>query len=665
MKQIKVPGYIKWLLLCGLSFIIIMTLLRAVFTQAFPATGIFVGYPKGPTFLLGLRYDLRDVAIACTLLFLLAQIPALHPFKTKAGKRLAFTLWTIFSIVFVVFYTVDFANYAYLQERLNAELLTLLQDTKDSASMVWQTYPVIWLLITLIVSVLLLLAIIKFWYKKITKLQSYPVAQTGRIVSPIVFFLFMAFFIFGRLGQYPLRWSDAFTFGNDYAAKVALNPFQAFFSSIKFRNTSYTMADVKKAYPAMVDYLGIDHPNQDKLNFLRTVKKDSGSTHPNVVIVICESFSFYKSSMSGNKLDPTPYFNQMSKNGILFDRCFTPSYGTARGVWATVTGTPDVDLKTTSSRNPNAVNQHSIMNDFAGYDKYYFIGGSLSWANIRGVLTNNIAGLKTFEQDDYNAPKIDVWGVSDKHVFLKANEVFTQSKKPFIAIVQTSDNHRPYTIPAEDKNAFQVKNASLEELKANGFASNDEYNAFRYTDFCYQQFIEAAKKESYFKNTVFVFVGDHGIRGNAAQLYPQSWTEELTSEHVPLLFYAPGRIQPQTIHHIASQVDLLPTAAGLAKINYTNTTMGRDLLSPYWMLHTDKYGAFIFDYSTKSIGVVKDSVYFSYGLDGNIPEKVLSLENNQPVILSQQKTAYYRSLTKDLFTTSQYLILNNKVRSGK
>jgi len=54
---------------------------------------------------------------------------------------------------------------------------------------------------------------------------------------------------------------------------------------------------------------------------------------------------------------------------------------------------------------------------FSGYDKNYFIGGSTSWANIRGLLTGNLKDLHLYEQDDYDAPKIDVWGISDKNLF--------------------------------------------------------------------------------------------------------------------------------------------------------------------------------------------------------------------------------------------------------
>jgi phosphoglycerol transferase MdoB-like AlkP superfamily enzyme len=194
----------------------------------------------------------------------------------------------------------------------------------------------------------------------------------------------------------------------------------------------------------------------------------------------------------------------------------------------------------TSSRNPAAVDQHSIINDFQGYDKYYFLGGSTSWANIRGLLTDNIGGLRLYEQENYSSPKVDVWGISDKNLFLEANKVLKNDAQPFFAVIQTADNHRPYTIPEEDRQTFRGVTAPMDSLRRYGFSSNEEMNAFRYTDFGYRTFIEAASKEAYFRNTIFLFVGDHGIPGDAGPLFPRAWTDQrLTAEHVPLLIWAP------------------------------------------------------------------------------------------------------------------------------
>lgn len=639
-----------------------MTLLRIAALIAFPKPDSdTVSY--GSLLWMGFRFDCRMAGIACLLFFILGLIKPLNPFVTKRGKVLAFTLWTVLIFVFILFYVADFAHYAYLDTRLSATAMDYLRDTKTSMGMIWETYPVIWILLAFAAGIFLLNLLVRKTYHCIKK-RNIDISKPTRIVSPIVFFLLLAFIIFGRIGQFPLRWSDAFTLGSDYASNMSLNPFQSFFSSLKSTSKHYYNLKVVKAdyTPMMTDFLGIRNIDTATLNYAREIKPDSVKANkPNIVIVLCESFSYLKSSMSGNKLNPTPYFDSLTKQGVLFTRAFSPSYGTARGVWALLTGEPDTDPKNSTSRNPNAVSQRLIFNDFTGYDKYYFLGGSLSWANIQGVLENNIPDLKTYEQPDYDGPKINVWGVSDKDVFNKANEVFSKENKPFVAIVQTADNHRPYTIPDEDKKQFHLVNVSDEELKENGYTSLPELNSFRYTDFCFRNFIESAKKEKYFNNTIFVFVGDHGIKGDPSHYYPKAWSDGgLVFMHVPLLFYAPALLQPKQINTYASQMDIFPTVAGLAGIDYTNTTLGRDLLAPDMLDNPAKAAAFIYNPNINTIGIVKDSIFYSIGMNGQIPEQVWSMYNNNPVQLPDSLLDKYRNLTQGIFNTSRYMILHNK-----
>jgi phosphoglycerol transferase MdoB-like AlkP superfamily enzyme len=366
--------------------------------------------------------------------------------------------------------------------------------------------------------------------------------------------------------------------------------------------------------------------------------------------------------MWGNPLNTTPFFDSLCGKGIFFDRCFTPSYGTARGVWAVITGIPDVaPATTTSSRNPAAVDQHTIINDFEGYNKYYFLGGSTSWANIRGLLTNNIQGLHLYEQENYSSPKVDVWGISDKNLFLEANKVLREQQQPFFAIIQTADNHRPYTIPLEDRAAFHSVNVSKDSLEKYGFASNEEMNAFRYTDFGYRTFIEAASREKYFKNTIFLFIGDHGIQGDAGALFPRAWTDDrLTAEHVPLLIYAPGMTVAERENIVCSQVDVLPTLAGLCRIPYTNTTLGRDLLDSARM--AGKGMAFIYDPDQAYYGVVSEGYFYRRGFKTG-KEDLVSVVNNDPPPLSVTHgpvAAHLRRVSEGIYETARYMLLKNK-----
>jgi phosphoglycerol transferase MdoB-like AlkP superfamily enzyme len=654
MKKLKLPRYVLWLTLNLVIFVLLMTLLRMCLVISF---GIPSSEKNGlwKAFVLGMRYDLRIVSVYVLILFLLALVPGLHPLQKKWGQWIAFLLLFIFTLLLTFFYMVDFANYAYLHQRINGSILNYLDDAKISMGMVWQTYPVIWIMLALLGVVFLIIGMLKLAYNFTLSKNKYA-TKTSRVIWSVALFLFLAFGIFGRVGQYPLRWSDAFSIGSDYAANIALNPFQAFFSSLNFRRASFEKEKVKAAYPVIAGYIG--KTNSDTLDYARTITGTHSGNKPNIVLIICESFSAFKSSRFGNPLNTTPFFDSLSREGLFFSNCFTPTYGTAKGVWAAITGVPDVQLYKTASRNPAAVDQHTIINDFKGYEKFYFLGGSTSWANIRGLLTNNIDGLHLYEEGSYTAAKIDVWGISDKNLFLEANKVLTKQTKPFFAVIQTADNHRPYTIPEEDKNTFKKANEKTATLNKYGFESNDELNAFRYADFSYSKFIEAAKASPYFKNTIFLFIGDHGIRGDAGNLLPKAFTSMgLTSEHVPMLIYAPGKTLKGDYNGIASQVDVLPTLAGLSNIKYTNTSLGRDLLS---VKDTSTNCAFIIDAENKRIGIVNKGLYYSYGLNNLSPEQFGNIRNNEPVNVTDSLKKHYRTMTDAFYETARYLLLNNK-----
>jgi phosphoglycerol transferase MdoB-like AlkP superfamily enzyme len=677
----NIPKTVRLVFATGIIFLLIMSLLRLALFLAFSTQGHrFMGVI--PSFVLGIRYDLRYAGILALFMLLTGSLPFLDPFRTVAGRRFMRVVTGVAAFLLVFFYVVDFAHYSYLAQRLSASDLNYLTDAGISAKMVWETYPVIRILILLVVGTWGIRRLIRWRYDRIQRSSGPVTGGTGPVTRRsskwvrtgwfVITFLLLAVAIFGRVGQYPLRWSDAFSLGSDYQANLSLNPFQSFFSSLRYRRTLYNEAKVRQALPVLAPYYGFDvraadahRPLTDDV-FMRNVAPRAGAldTRPNVVLVICESFSAYKSSMWGNPLNTTPFFDSLCKGGLFFDRCFTPTYGTARGVWAVITGIPDVaEPQTTSSRNPAAVDQHSIINDFKGYDKHYFLGGSTSWANIRGFLANNIDGLHLHEEGDYSAPRIDVWGISDKNLFLEANKVLKKEQGPFFAVIQTSDNHRPYTIPAEDKETFKTVTAPADTLHKYGFASNDEMNAFRYTDFAYRTFIEAASKEKYFHNTVFLFVGDHGIPGETGPLFPRAWTDQrLSCEHVPLLIWAPGMVPARRSDRICSQVDVLPTLAGLCGIPYRNTTLGRDLLDT---ARTEgKEFAFIYDLDQSWIGVVQGNYYYrrQQATGREVMVSVVDDSKPSPAVMQGPVKQEMERLSEAVYETGRYMLLMNKKR---
>jgi phosphoglycerol transferase MdoB-like AlkP superfamily enzyme len=609
---------------------------------------------SGKTFFLGLRYDLRIIAMLLLPLFIITGLRRFSPFHNKMASKVWLLVLTIIYSLVCLCFVVDYYFYAYRNTRLTAEILGYFQDAGISLQMVVQSYPIFKILLGLILLITVLYIIIKFLMRQS---QSYVAVnyKPNRPIWSTIFLIFLLLCIWGNIGQYPLRWSDATDLNNDFKANMATNPFQSFASSYKFRNEKIDMDKVKKYYPSIASFLQL--PLTDTtLNFERKILSDNANnTQPNIIVVLCESYSYYKSSMCNNPLNPTPYFNQLRHQGIFFTKCFTPAYGTARGVWATLTGIPDVNITKTATRNPALVNQHLIMNDFVNYEKFYFLGGSASWANIRGLIKNNIENVHLYEQEDYSSPVVDVWGISDKNLFLEANTVLTKQQKPFVAVIQTANNHRPYTIPNEDGKEMGILTKTTDSLNNFGFsAGNDEYNAMRYMDHCIKKFMEDAATKSWFKNTVFLFIGDHGIRGDAGKLLPDFYTQKaLTSQHVPLLIYSP-LLQPKEYNFPVSQIDVMPTVAGIADIPYRNTTLGRDLLKIAKDSTQPKF-AFTYDIDNKEFGIIDEDNFYYKSLQGN-KQGLIPISSNSSV----KSIDYYSNLGNGIWEISKYLMYHNK-----
>ena len=664
----KIPRLIRWVFSVMLIFLVTLTVYRLIFF--FHYRGENRPF-SGSSFILGLRFDAKFIAILGLGMLLLCAIPFINPFKYNRTIRYWNILMLLLFLVTLVFLGSDFYHYDYLKQRLNASVLNFLQDAGISFNMMFESYPLFKIILILAVLVILFAWLHKKILLRMTAKEKSTHSKKLIAGYYILFVVLLGALSFGKIGQFPLRWSDAFTFADDFKANTALNPFQSFFSTLNFKHSGFNKQKLREFYPLMSAYLGVKDPDIEKLNFERYYSvSDTFTNKPNVVLVICESFSAYKSSSHGNPLNTTPYFNELCADGVFFDRCFTPAFGTARGVWATITGIPDVESPSTASRNPNVVDQHTIINDFKGYERYYFLGGNPTWANIQGLLSNNINGLRIFSQDDFKAKKVDVWGISDKNLFLEANGILKQKSKPFFAIIQTADNHRPFTIPEEDRGEFKFVNYPESELKKNGFENNEELNAFRYTDYCYKKFMEAAKKETYFNNTIFVFVGDHGIRGNAGDLFPKAYTSKgLTCEHVPLLFYWPKMLPAKRIHDVCSQVDILPSIASIAKVPYYNNTFGRDLFDTLALktgnsISNEKF-AFIIDHDVKTVGLVSDEYYFLKDTKTGKEEMVSVINNEEikPAAETDSVKKYMSTLTDAWHETAKYLLLNNKKKN--
>lgn len=656
LTRFKIPKTLLWVANLFGIFLLLFTLFRLITYLAFRPDSVSFGQAL-PSFGMGIRYDLRWISVILLPVVLFSITPRFSPFFSARNKK--WWTWYLALITFIVFFffAAGFGSFSYNRTPLDAGAMNFAEDFTISLKMIWQTYPLIWMLLGLLVAVL----IFRWMYHR-SHWQVINRTDGKRIPHRRKHFLFVALIlvalVYGTPGWPPLSRKDSFRFSNSFLSYLAINPLQNFVATLRLRKPDYNQQKAREVFPVMAEWL--DLPEPDKFSYRRELAPRSAAfeSRPNIVLVQCESFSMYKSSMSGNPLNATPYFDSLCRQGIFFERCFSPHFSTARALFAILSGIPDAQLFKFSTRNPEALNQRTIINELEGYEKHYFLGGDPEFNNFEGIL-GNIRGLQMHTGDSIRAPRINVWGVSDKDLFLAAHEEFRKKDKPFFAYIQTAGNHRPYnkTIPESDTDFVRVQ-IPEEQLLKYGFESLDEYNCFRYSDYCFREFIEAAKKEAYFENTLFVFVGDHGLAGNAQALYPPVWTEQrLTDVHVPLLFYAPSLLTAQRRTEVVSQIDVLPTIAGMLHHSYVNTTLGRDLLDP------SKKKSFAFITNTADrIGMITDSFYFSKNI--NSGEELLTLMHHpvrpyKQVVLDSVRRSL-SGFTMAYFETAKYLLMNNR-----
>jgi phosphoglycerol transferase MdoB-like AlkP superfamily enzyme len=110
--------------------------------------------------------------------------------------------------------------------------------------------------------------------------------------------------------------------------------------------------------------------------------------------------------------------------------------------------------------------------------------------------------------------------------------------------------------------------------------------------------------------------------------------------HVPFFIHAPKYIKPQIIDKYAKLIDIFPKATSLARVNYTNYTLGRGLLDST----SNNTTAFVDIQSKgeKAVGVLKDNFYYEKtniskktGLYSLQADTVKDIQRDKPAIAEQ------------------------------
>ncbi|GMG88475.1 LTA synthase family protein [Biformimicrobium ophioploci] len=655
----------------------LFTLMRAIFYFGFADHAALAKVPAADlwyTLSIGTRFDWR---LACLIVLPLAVVAILPRFNLATStllRRLANLYLGLVLVAIVLLYFVDFGHYVYLGIRMDSSVIRFVDDVAISGQMMWESYPVVWITLAWLGGAAFFTWLLVKVQQRLFARVPVAIARRQMVLGSIVLFVVAFSLAFGRYSTVPLRWSHAFYSGNSSLGAIGLNPILYFNDSFQYREFPYQIPEVKKHYPQIAEYLGVESPDAEELNYLRRMPAaehavvKAGERQPNVVVIMLESLGASRLGMFGNPLTPSPNLDALANEGVLYPNFYVPISGTAKTVFGSITGLPDVTVVKSATRNPLISEQRTVINALTDHDKYYLIGGSSSWANMGALIKLSIDDVKMYEEGDYDAPNVDVWGISDLELFKAADRVFRerQAGKPFFAYIQTAGNHRPFTIP-EDNDGFETVQVDAAELNQWGFRNNEQFNAVRLLDFNIGKFFDMAKAGGYYDNTIFVFFGDHNNRiTSTPHMAPFYEKLDLDGLHVPFFIHAPDYLEAGVDEQAASLLDVMPTIAGLVGVPYENNTLGRDLNLP-----SPEGERFVFtqtaDRRFPIIGAISKDFMLRmkhdasevklHDLNSDTPERDVS--GDYP-----EKAARLQSLAKGIYETTKYLHYHNSPRHG-
>lgn len=588
--QPTVKSHLAYTLLSGLVIMLMLSLVRlALLVYNSDQIGNTPVSTLAEAFANGLRFDLRLVVYLCIPLML-----ALLSVRAMAARGL-FRFWlTVTSSVAMFLGLMEMDFYREFHQRLNGLVFQYVkEDPKTVLSMLWYGFPVVRYLLAWAFGTWLLGLLFKGVDRMTRPRGVYGSSVAGaRSVAPWyvrggVFFMVLLVAVVAARGTLrqgpPMRWGDAYTTDSNFANQLGLNGTLTLITAAKSRmseerdNIWKATLPQDEAQETVRSMLLTPHDklvDADEAAVRREFTPPVEKTLPikNVVVILLESFAGHSVGALGATTNITPYFDKLAKEGLLFDRFFSNGTHTHQGMFATMGCFPNLPGFEYLMQTPEGSHKLSGLPALLSarkYDDVYVYNGDFAWDNQSGFFSNQgmttFIGRKDFVNPVFSDP---TWGVSDQDMFDRGAEELAKNygKKPFYALLQSLSNHTPYALPT---------NLPVEPVTGQG-RLDEHLTAMRYSDWALGQFFEKARKEPYFKETLFVIVGDHGFGNN------QQVTElDLSRFNVPLLLIAPG-IQEKfgaVNHTVGTQIDIVPTIMGRLGGETLHQCWGRDLLN--------------------------------------------------------------------------------------
>jgi phosphoglycerol transferase MdoB-like AlkP superfamily enzyme len=301
-----------------------------------------------------------------------------------------------------------------------------------------------------------------------------------------------------------------------------------------------------------------------------TTVKILTTDRPNIILLIMESWSADLIKSLGGYDSIMPNVEKIISEGILFENAYASGNLSDQGMACVLSAFPAQPITSIISQPSKYTHLPCITNEMTkvGYSTQFLFGGQLSYGNIKAYIYYNQFD-KIIEEQDYDpAIKRGKLGVHDEHTYTRKLAELKKMKEPFFSAAFTTSTHSPFDYPGSENRPIKM-----------GGDENDYVNAMHYADKELYKFLESSKKESWFRNTLFVIVPDHSHRS------PKHWDfTQPEFKRIPIIFWG-DVIKPEYRGYkhkkIVSQIDLASTILNQLNLSDSDFMWSKNAFNPY------------------------------------------------------------------------------------
>lgn len=454
-------------------------------------------------------------------------------------------------------------------------------------------------------------------YHLFQKIVIIPTSITRKpLLYPILFTLLMpVLLILGLRGGYqpiPIQISDAYYSQHDILNLASTNStFNLLSSYIKNKKAGkpYHFMPSEEANSI---FSAMNHVSKDTTTYVLTTQS------PNIVLVILEGWSGDVVKSCGGYDSISPNMENLIKQGIFFNNCYASGFRSEQGMAAIFSAFP-AQPKTSIIKQPNKYVHLPCINTELkekGYTTSFMFGGQLNYGNIKAYMYfNHFDKILEGKDFDSNIPQGRL-GVHDQYLYDRQLQELSKKKQPFFAAMFTLSSHSPYDMPMKEQITWGEKDKPY-------------LNSVLYADNCIKNFIEKAKKENWYKNTLFIFVSDHSHSS------PKNWVPfEPMSHKIPFLMY--GEVIKSEYRGLVdslptSQIDIASTLLHQLHIPSTRFLYSKNVFNPT----VSRYAFYSFD---EGFSLIKPQEHLCWHVrDQRIDcENVKSIESKTKIVKEGQ-----------------------------